>query len=147
MASDGTTDPICGKPVDPLRARAVGIFGGVTYYFCSQECKAKFQDPRAAKAEAAPPATVERRKPESSRPSPSPGGAMKGEPAPKVEKPKLEPAPLPPRELDLPDVDTSPTIEEPARDPDHVPKRRSSWTVILLLFLLGGAVLVFLLRR
>jgi len=41
-------DPICGKDVDTLRARAVGIFGGVTYYFCSQECKAKFVDPRQA---------------------------------------------------------------------------------------------------
>jgi len=39
-------DPICGKDVDTLRARAVGIFGGVTYYFCSQECKGKFVDPR-----------------------------------------------------------------------------------------------------
>ena len=39
-------DPICGKDVDTLRARAVGIFGGVTYYFCSQECKSKFKDPR-----------------------------------------------------------------------------------------------------
>jgi YHS domain-containing protein len=39
-------DPICGKEVDTLRARAVGIFGGVTYYFCSAECKAKFVDPR-----------------------------------------------------------------------------------------------------
>jgi YHS domain-containing protein len=39
-------DPVCGKPVDPLRARAVGIFGGVTYYFCSAECKAKYKDPR-----------------------------------------------------------------------------------------------------
>lgn len=39
-------DPICGKDVDTLRARAVGIFGGVTYYFCSQECKAKYVDPR-----------------------------------------------------------------------------------------------------
>ena len=23
-------DPVCGQPVDPLRARAVGIFGGTT---------------------------------------------------------------------------------------------------------------------
>jgi YHS domain-containing protein len=56
-------DPICGKDVDTLRARAVGIFGGVTYYFCSAECKAKYQDPRHAPrtnvaplAEVAPPA-------------------------------------------------------------------------------------------
>jgi YHS domain-containing protein len=39
-------DPICGKDVDTLRARAVGIFGGQTYYFCSPECKAKYVDPR-----------------------------------------------------------------------------------------------------
>ncbi len=39
-------DPVCGKPVDPLRARAVGIYAGVTRYFCSQACKAKFADPR-----------------------------------------------------------------------------------------------------
>jgi YHS domain-containing protein len=44
-------DPICGKAVDTLRARAVGIFGGVTYYFCSAECKAKFVDPRQAARE------------------------------------------------------------------------------------------------
>jgi Cu+-exporting ATPase len=39
-------DPICGKDVDTLRARAVGIFGGVTYYFCSAECKERYVDPR-----------------------------------------------------------------------------------------------------
>lgn len=43
---DGVTDPVCGRPVDPLRARAVGIFNGVTHYFCSQECKTQFGDPR-----------------------------------------------------------------------------------------------------
>jgi YHS domain-containing protein len=49
MSSDESRmvkDPICGKDVDTLRARAVGIFGGVTYYFCSPECKGKFVDPR-----------------------------------------------------------------------------------------------------
>jgi Cu+-exporting ATPase len=29
------TDPVCGMPVDPLRARGVVIVGGHTYYFCS----------------------------------------------------------------------------------------------------------------
>jgi YHS domain-containing protein len=53
-------DPICGKDVDTLRARAVAIFGGVTYYFCSQECKAKFQDPRGSVGGEAP--VPERRK-------------------------------------------------------------------------------------
>jgi len=52
-------DPICGKDVDTLRARAVGIFGGVTYYFCSQECKAKYVDPRQA-APSAPSAPLPR---------------------------------------------------------------------------------------
>ena len=54
-------DPICGKDVDTLRARAVGIFGGVTYYFCSADCKAKYQDPRQqprAPVEPAAPAKV-----------------------------------------------------------------------------------------
>jgi Cu+-exporting ATPase len=45
-ADNTTRDPICGRPVDPLRARAVGIFGGATYYFCSAECKAQYADPR-----------------------------------------------------------------------------------------------------
>ena len=41
-------DPVCGKPVDPLRARAVGIYGGVTHYFCSAACKERYADPRQA---------------------------------------------------------------------------------------------------
>lgn len=45
-ATHDVLDPVCGKPVDPLRARAVGIYAGVTRYFCSQACKAKFADPR-----------------------------------------------------------------------------------------------------
>lgn len=59
-------DPICGKEVDTLRARAVGIFGGVTYYFCSAECKGKFKDPRQAKVTP----SIERRKPEPVRDEP-----------------------------------------------------------------------------
>jgi P-type Cu+ transporter len=55
-------DPICGKQVDTLRARAVGIFGGVTYYFCSQECKGKFVDPRAGAPATPPRETGERRR-------------------------------------------------------------------------------------
>ena len=60
-------DPICGKEVDTLRARAVGIFGGVTYYFCSAECKSKFKDPRQGNG---PAPSVERRKPEPERDEP-----------------------------------------------------------------------------
>lgn len=60
-------DPICGKDVDTLRARAVGIFGGVTYYFCSADCKSQFQDPRQSGGSAPP--MLERRRNEASAPS------------------------------------------------------------------------------
>src|SRR5205823_6140000 len=52
---------------DTLRARAVGIFGGVTYYFCSADCKSKFKDPRQSGG-AAPP-MLERRRAEPAAPS------------------------------------------------------------------------------
>jgi Cu+-exporting ATPase len=67
-------DPICGKEVDPLRARAVGIFGGVTYYFCSPECKARYVDPRKTPREpprsAAPPSERESPPPAAAAPPP-----------------------------------------------------------------------------
>jgi YHS domain-containing protein len=55
-------DPICGKDVDTLRARAVAIYGGVTYYFCSADCKAKYGDPRKAVPALPPKETGERRR-------------------------------------------------------------------------------------
>ena len=60
-------DPICGKDVDTLRARAVGIFGGVTYYFCSPDCKSKFKDPRQSGGPAPP--MLERRRAEPAAPT------------------------------------------------------------------------------
>jgi Cu+-exporting ATPase len=40
-------DPVCGMQVDEQQARATAQHGGQTFYFCSQECKAKFeQDPQ-----------------------------------------------------------------------------------------------------
>ena len=58
--SDKTQCPICGKDVDPLRARAMGIFGGKQFYFCSQDCKAKFADPRKAPREESQPVATAR---------------------------------------------------------------------------------------
>ncbi len=58
MSEAVAVDPVCGKQVDVLRARAVGIFGGVTFYFCSAECKAQYRDPRQSAREAAPPAVA-----------------------------------------------------------------------------------------
>jgi YHS domain-containing protein len=48
-----TRDPVCGREVDPLRARAVGIFGGRFVYFCSPEHKSAYSaDPSAHAAHA-----------------------------------------------------------------------------------------------
>lgn len=35
-------DPVCGMQVDPSRARSQKEFEGQTYYFCSEECRKKF---------------------------------------------------------------------------------------------------------
>jgi YHS domain-containing protein len=35
-------DPVCGMDVDPSKAAAKSQHNGVTYYFCAQSCKQKF---------------------------------------------------------------------------------------------------------
>ena len=35
-------DPVCGMQVDPANAPAQTTIQGKTYYFCSQDCKNKF---------------------------------------------------------------------------------------------------------
>jgi YHS domain-containing protein len=35
-------DPVCGMTVDENRAPARSTYQGQTFYFCSQECKDKF---------------------------------------------------------------------------------------------------------
>ncbi|HUF93104.1 MAG TPA: YHS domain-containing protein [Candidatus Limnocylindria bacterium] len=35
-------DPVCGMEVNPSSAAASSEHGGQTFYFCSVECKAKF---------------------------------------------------------------------------------------------------------
>jgi YHS domain-containing protein len=77
-------DPICGKEVDPLRARAVGIFGGVTYYFCSPECKAQFKDPRTKPRPTTRELTPTTREPTPTTREPAP---TTREPAPTVREP------------------------------------------------------------
>jgi YHS domain-containing protein len=37
------TDPVCGMSVDEKTAAAKVDYQGKTYYFCSVECKATFQ--------------------------------------------------------------------------------------------------------
>jgi len=42
-----TTDPVCGMTVDENSAPAKATFEGQTYYFCSTNCKTKFErEPR-----------------------------------------------------------------------------------------------------
>ncbi|HKY26308.1 MAG TPA: heavy metal-binding domain-containing protein, partial [Pyrinomonadaceae bacterium] len=38
------TDPVCGMSVDPDHAAGSFTHNGVTYYFCSNHCRQKFQD-------------------------------------------------------------------------------------------------------
>jgi len=35
-------DVVCGMQVDPAKAAATSDYQGKKYYFCSKECKAKF---------------------------------------------------------------------------------------------------------
>ncbi len=52
------TDPVCGMKVDPQSAKASFEHGGVTYYFCCDGCRTRFQaDPAKYLAKSAPPAT------------------------------------------------------------------------------------------
>jgi YHS domain-containing protein len=150
-------DPICGKDVDTLRARAVGIFGGATLYFCSQECKAKYVDPRKAPAPAPPRETGERRRAEpEAEVKPSKKAAK--EAAPVVEEspryahsrmrrvtgevatPVVQIDLSPNRKPAPPKVDDEPL--EPARS-----SRSWAWIAIVMLILAGGVIFFTLKHR
>ena len=36
-------DPVCGMVVSPTKAKATASHDGITYYFCSEECKQRFK--------------------------------------------------------------------------------------------------------
>ena len=40
-------DPVCGMEVDPASAAATVAVNGATYYFCSADCRDRFQAPQA----------------------------------------------------------------------------------------------------
>lgn len=41
------TDPVCGMRIEPSQAAAETNYQGQLYYFCSEECKSKFdRDPQ-----------------------------------------------------------------------------------------------------
>ncbi|MGH7583981.1 MAG: PCC domain-containing protein [Gemmatimonadales bacterium] len=37
-------DPVCGMMIDPLKAAGTSTWKGVTYYFCSEDCKRQFDN-------------------------------------------------------------------------------------------------------
>jgi YHS domain-containing protein len=39
----GATDPVCGMTVDRHAGKPTATYGGHTYYFCSEGCRAKFE--------------------------------------------------------------------------------------------------------
>jgi YHS domain-containing protein len=129
MSDESTVvkDPVCGKEVDTLRARAVGIFGGVTYYFCSAECKSKFKDPRRVPRE--PTAQGKLAEAESKRAK------------------KREPEPAPPKEADAPAAE--PAGGDALLDDDELPPKKSgagAWVIVAMLFAAAGTVLFFALK-
>jgi YHS domain-containing protein len=144
-------DPICGKDVDTLRARAVGIFGGVTYYFCSQECKAKYVDPRQPAPSSA------------AAPSRETGERRRAEPEAQTEAPPVKYAHsrmrrvtgevgTPVVQIDLspnkkPTAAAPPPEQSAASDEDLEPARSGrgwAWVAIVMLLLAGGVVLYML---
>jgi Cu+-exporting ATPase len=46
-------DPVCGMDIEPAKAAGQSAYGGRTYYFCSSQCKAKFDADPARYAEPA----------------------------------------------------------------------------------------------
>jgi HEAT repeat protein len=120
-----TTCPTCGKPVDPLRARSVGVRDGKVVAYCSPECASAAESKPVAKVEPEP-VLLETRK------TPPTGVTAKATPAKGVDKIKTKtpakgvdkvktpakgvelPKPKPPPEIE---VDSGPVIEilhEPA---------------------------------
>ena len=35
-------DPVCGMEVEPTATGLTSVYGGKTYYFCSETCKQQF---------------------------------------------------------------------------------------------------------
>jgi YHS domain-containing protein len=157
-------DPICGKEVDTLRARAVGIFGGVTYYFCSAECKAQYKDPRKeprvavpgpelrppARAPDAKASKAETKPPTAPATQPKPAEAKLAPPKlapPKLARPPTEETPLPPP---MPPGEEPRARSQPAEELDELPARsRRGWivTVLVMLIIVGGVLFFTLTRR
>lgn len=51
-------DPVCGMDVDPSHAGDETQYGGQTFYFCSRDCKDRFESAPARYANVVPGATL-----------------------------------------------------------------------------------------
>ncbi len=161
-------DPICGKDVDTLRARAVGIVGGTTLYFCSQECKAKYVDPRKEGASSPPRDAGERRqekKPSAVSSHPSAAEQKKSDAQPEAEERGDEPVryarsrmrrltgevATPVVQIDLSPNKKPTAAPKPVEaDPELEPARSSrgwAWLAIVMLILAGGVIFFTLKHR
>jgi YHS domain-containing protein len=145
-------DPVCGKEVDTLRARAVGIFGGVTYYFCSAECKSKYKDPRQkprpAPSEPGAPAAKEGPAERPRRNTLENWNVLEGgaEPSRPGYEPEVRYAKSKPKRQTEPE-EPKPQTTAPEED-EMVPGSSSKvWLVVLMLFAAAGVVLYFALKR
>jgi len=43
LTGDGVKDPVCGMIVNPKKASAAAVHRGSTHYFCSTDCRDKFE--------------------------------------------------------------------------------------------------------
>jgi len=154
--------PICGKDVDTLRARAVAIFGGVTYYFCSFDCKSKFKDPRqVAPSQAVPPKETGERRGRDPAALPPPPASAKTEQGEQIRYAHSRMRRItgevstPVVQIDLSGNKPSATLKDPAssgvREPAELdtPARNARgwvWIAIVMLIIAGG-VIAFTLKR
>jgi YHS domain-containing protein len=133
--------PVCGKEVDTLRARAVGIYAGKTQYFCSADCKAQFTDPRKTpRTENNKPASEPASTSAAARPEPAP----RSEPVAKTAPHEVAKAARDEAEQEQNKIrkDPSPSIEEDA-EAWNGGGGGKVWAVVLMLFVAAGVVLYF----
>lgn len=141
-------DPVCGKDVDALRARAVGIWGGRTYYFCSPEHKAEFaRDPAAYGEHGAREPTVRAIPIGGRSPTPAPTRAPTPVPA-RAPTPARASTPAPVVVEAAPATAQSFSAEPAPEDAAPAPPRSAALKLVLLCALaLGAGLLFFVLRR
>lgn len=147
--------PICGKPVDPLRAPAVSVRDGKVVPFCSNECRAQSETQPVkiiptkvvrlpSSAEIAP------RTPSSGIPTGEDSPLESGPVIEVVREPslKIEAAPAKKKRADSSAVQ----IADTGHVDDYITsdRRRGPWVAIAIMLLLGGAagaIYVLVLRK